>query len=134
MGGEEAMIVAGVGFRRSATADEIMVLVKQAVARAELPYSALNQLATIDALAALPAFEEAARRLAVSAIVIDDTALNAAAPRVSTHSARSLAAHGVGSVAEAAALAAGGSEARLILERITSASITCALAQRKKNS
>lgn len=128
------MIVAGVGFRRSATADEIVVLVKQAVARAELPESALNQLATIDALAALPAFEDAACRLAVIAIVIDDVTLSAAAPRVSTHSARSLAAHGVGSVAEAAALAAGGSEARLILERITSASVTCALAQRKTNS
>ncbi|MET0539367.1 MAG: cobalamin biosynthesis protein [Xanthobacteraceae bacterium] len=134
MGGDKAMIVAGVGFKRNATADEIVTLVEQAVADAGLPDDALNRLATIDALAALPAFEDAARRLAVSAIVIDDMTLSAAAPRVSTHSARSLAAHGVGSVAEAAALAAGGSEARLILERIASSSVTCALAQRETNS
>jgi cobalt-precorrin 5A hydrolase len=134
MDSEEAMIVAGVGFRQSATADEIVALVEQAVARAGLLDGALTQIATIDALAALPAFGEAAHRLAVSAIAIDDAALSTAAPRVSTHSARSLAAHGVGSVAEAAALAAGGPEARLILERIASGSVTCALAQRKTNS
>lgn len=128
------MIVAGVGLKRSATADEIVALVEQAVIYAGLPDDALNQLATIDALAALPAFEEAARRLAVSAIAIDGAALNAASPRMSTHSARSLAAHGVGSVAEAAALAAGGPEASLILERIASSSVTCALAQRETNS
>jgi cobalt-precorrin 5A hydrolase len=128
------MIVAGVGFRRSASADEIVALVEQAVSRAGVSDDALKQLATIDPLAALPAFEEAARRLAATTMSIAESALAAAAPRVSTHSARSLAAHGVGSVAEAAALAAGGPEARLILKRIASASVTCALAQRETHS
>jgi cobalt-precorrin 5A hydrolase len=130
MGGDKAMIVAGIGFRRGASADEIVSLVEQAVAHAALS-DALKQLATIQALAALPAFAEASHRLAVTGIAIDDAAMRAAASSVSTHSARSLAAHGVGSVAEAAALAAGGAEATLILTRISSASVTCALAQKE---
>ncbi|MGO4387917.1 cobalamin biosynthesis protein [Microvirga sp. 2YAF29] len=128
------MIVAGVGFRRSATADEIVSLVEQAVARAVSGGDVLKRLATIGSLANLPAFAEASHRLAVTGVAVDDAAINAAAPRVSTHSVRSLAAHGIGSVAEAAALAAGGSKARLILKRIKSASVTCALAQGEANS
>ncbi len=127
------MIVAGVGFRRSASADEIVALVEQAVARAGLMDGALYRLATVEALAALPAFTDASRRLSVEAIAVEDTAMIAAVPQVSTHSARSQAAHGVGSVAEAAALAAGGRGARLILKRISSASVTCALAQGEAN-
>ncbi len=122
------MIVAGVGFRRSVPADEIVALVEEALERAALTRGALRKLATIASLAALPAFVEAARRLSVDAIAVEEHALSAAAPRVRTHSARSLAAHGVGSVAEAAALAAAGPQAELILERIASPSATCALA------
>jgi cobalt-precorrin 5A hydrolase len=131
MGGDEAMIVAGVGFRRGVDADEIVSLVEQALARAALGCETLDQLATVEALATLPAFVIAADRLAVPAISIAAPALAAAAPLVRTQSARSLAAHGVGSVAEAAALAAGAPQAELILERIASASATCALALRK---
>lgn len=128
------MIAAGVGFRRSASADEIVSLVETAIARARLSEGTLHRLATIEALAVLPAFAEASRRLAVKAIAIDDIALRAAAPHVSTQSARSMMAHGVGSIAEAAALAAGGFDTRLILTRISSASVTCALAQGEATS
>ncbi|WP_289016449.1 cobalamin biosynthesis protein [uncultured Methylobacterium sp.] len=55
-------------------------------------------------------------------------ALAEADVRVVTRSARIETARGIGSVAEAAALAAGGPEARLALPRITSAGATCALA------
>ncbi|MXQ13903.1 cobalamin biosynthesis protein [Microvirga makkahensis] len=134
MGGDKTMIVAGVGFRRNAAADEIVALVEQALARADLMGDVLDRLATIEPLAALPAFTEAARRLSIPAVSVTGPALMEAAPRVSTHSARSLAAHGVGSVAEAAALAAGGPQSELILERIASASATCALARREIHS
>ena len=127
------MIVAGVGFRRSASADESVSLVQEAFLRAAVAHSALKRLATVKTLAALPAFAEAAQRLTVEAVAVEDADMTAAAPRVSTHSARSLAAHGVGSVAEATALAAGGLEAKLILKRISSASVTCALAQGEAN-
>ncbi|ANY80740.1 hypothetical protein BB934_22980 [Microvirga ossetica] len=127
MGGDEAMIVAGVGFRRSVAADEIVVLVELALERASLARDALDRLATIAALAETPAFKEAARRLNVTAIPVTESALAEAAPHVRTQSARSIAAHGVGSVAEAAALAAAGSRASLIVERIASPAATCAL-------
>jgi cobalt-precorrin 5A hydrolase len=123
------MIVAGVGFRRGVEAGEIVALVGQALARAALAPEALDRLATIEALAALPAFTQAAERLAVAAIPVEEEALVAAAPAIRTVSARSLAAHGVGSVAEAAALGGAGPGACLILERIASPSATCALAR-----
>lgn len=123
------MIVAGVGFRRSVAAEEIVTLVEQALQRAALGRDALLKLATIEALATLPAFAEAAQRLAVTAEPVEEQALSAAAPRVRTQSARSLAAHGVGSVAEAAALGAAGPGAILLLERIASPYATCALAR-----
>lgn len=123
------MIVAGVGFRQSVAADEIVSLVQQALVRVAPMGFTLRGLATIETLAALPAFTEAAHRLAVEPISVAEPALSEAAPRVITQSARSLAAHGVGSVAEAAALAAGGPRSELILERIASASATCALAR-----
>ena len=123
------MIVAGIGFRRSVAADEIVALVELALDRASLARDALGRLATIATLAETPAFTEAARRLNVTAMPVTESALAAAAPHVRTQSARSLAAHGVGSVAEAAALAAAGPDADLILERIASASATCALAR-----
>jgi len=123
------MIVAGIGFRRSVAADEIVALVELALDRASLARDALGRLATIAALAETPAFTEAARRLNVTAMPVTESALAAAAPHVHTQSERSLAAHGVGSVAEAAALAAAGPDADLILERIASASATCALAR-----
>ena len=123
------MIVAGVGFRQGVEAGEIVALVEQALARASLVPAALDRLATVQTLATVPAFAEAARQLAVTALPVDARALAAAAPKVRTRSARSLAAHGVGSVAEAAALGAAGPDAELLLVRITSPSATCALAQ-----
>ena len=123
------MIVAGVGFRRSVEADEIVTLVERALEHASLTRNALSRLATVEVLATLPAFTEAVRRLDVVAAPVAQAALLAAAPHVRTQSARSIAAHGVGSVAEAAALAAAGPCPQLILERIASGSATCALAR-----
>lgn len=124
------MIVAGIGFRRSAASDEIVALVEQALARASLSPEALSQLATIEDLADASAFLEAAGKLAVSPCSVNEASMASAAPAVRTQSARSMAAHGVGSVAEAAALGAAGPGATLILERIHSSSVTCALARR----
>ncbi len=123
------MIVAGVGFRRGVEADEIVALVEQALEHAAHALNDLRKLATVETLATLPAFTEAARRLGVVATPVAQTALSATAPYVHTQSARSIAAHGVGSVAEAAALAAAAPRPQLILERIASGSATCALAR-----
>ncbi|WP_048709778.1 cobalamin biosynthesis protein [Microvirga massiliensis] len=123
------MIVAGVGFRSSVDADEIVALVERALLQAALQCEALDRLATIEPLAAMPPFVEAARRLSTAPVGVERAALEGAAHAVQTISARALAAHGVGSVAEAAALGAVGSGAVLVLKRITSAAATCALAR-----
>ena len=123
------MIVAGVGFRRGVEAQEIVALVAWALERAALPPDALSGLATAEPLAGVPAFLSAADRLSVRPLAVPRASLGEAAPRVRTRSARALAAYGVGSVAEAAALAAAGPGAMLVLERIASPSATCALAR-----
>jgi cobalt-precorrin 5A hydrolase len=129
MDGDEEMIVAGVGFRRNASAEEIATLVESALRRASLAREALGRLTTLDALAGIPAFDEAARRLAVEAMGIGSNETAAVAAMVRTTSPRALAAHGVGSVAEAAALGGAGPGATLVLARISSTAATCALAQ-----
>lgn len=127
MGCEETMIVAGVGFRRSASAREIADLVRAALSRAGLARA--DRLATIPALAESGCFAQAAQALGVEHVSAEESALVEAAGRVLTRSARALASHGLGSVAEAAALAVAGAGSRLLLARLTSASATCALAQ-----
>ena len=123
------MIVAGVGFRRGVGADELVALVHRACAAAALTPDRLGRLATVATLADEPGFREAARLLALTPAGVDAAALRDVAPAVRTRSARSLAAHGVGSVAEAAALGAAGAGANLVLPRITSPRATCALAR-----
>lgn len=124
------MIVAGIGFRRSADPGEIVALVERAIADCALTRAELRGLATLAALADAPAFHEAARRLGLDALAVAEGAVAQASERIVTHSERSVSAHGVGSVAEAAALGAAGPGARLVLPRIASAAVTCALARR----
>jgi len=123
------MIVAGVGFRRGVAADELVALVRRACDEAALAPNRLAGLATLEALADEPGFREAAHRLALMPAAVGAAALRDAGPAIRTISARSLAAHGVGSVAEAAALGAAGAGVDLVLARITSPRATCALAK-----
>ncbi|CAA9340773.1 MAG: hypothetical protein AVDCRST_MAG90-1946 [uncultured Microvirga sp.] len=123
------MIVAGVGFRRGVQADEILSLVARALREVSLPAEALSRLATATARAMEPGFVEAARRLEVPAWAVDPEALAATAPWLRTESERVRALHGVGSVAEAAALACAGQAAELLAPRIASARATCAIAR-----
>jgi len=129
MGGHEAMIVAGLGFRRGVAADELVALVRRACDEAALAPDRLGRLATLEALADEPGFRAAARRLALMPAAVDAAAPRDVWPAIRTVSARALAAHGVGSVAEAAALGAAGAGADLVLARITSGRATCALAK-----
>ena len=123
------MIVAGVGFRQQTEADEIVDLVARALADASLAADSLARLATLESLAAEPAYREAARRLGAEPAAIGAEALRQVGAAVRTRSERVLSLHGVGSVAEAAALAGAGRNAQLVLPRIASGRATCALAQ-----
>ena len=121
-------IVAGLGFRGATGADEIVALVRRALDAAGLPQERLTGLATAADRAGALALAEAAAAFGLAPIPVAPAALAAADAGVLTRSARIEAARGVGSVAEAAALAAAGPGARLVLPRIASAGATCALA------
>ncbi|AWN52053.1 cobalamin biosynthesis protein [Methylobacterium sp. 17Sr1-1] len=121
-------LIAGIGFRHATTADEILALVADALRQADLPGARLAALATAADRAGDRAIVEAAESLGVPLVAIGVEALREAGRRVVTRSVRIEALRGVGSLAEAAALAAAGPDGRLVLPRIASAGATCALA------
>jgi cobalt-precorrin 5A hydrolase len=124
----EAMIVAGVGCRRGTPADAITAAIEAALAGNGLTKASLGVIATSAAKSAEPGIAEAAAALGLPLVLVAQTDLEAAAGRTATSSDRVLALTGVPSVAEAAALAAGGSAARLVAPRIAVGPATCALA------
>jgi cobalt-precorrin 5A hydrolase len=122
------MIVAGVGCRKGASAAEIEAAITAALAHAGV---AADRLAMI----AAPAFKggergvmDAAIARGVPLVLVPQSDLEAAGARTATQSERVVAFAGVSSVAEAAALAAGGAAAQLIATRIVVGPATCALA------
>ena len=121
------MIVAGVGYRNAASADDIDAVVRRAMATASVP--------AIDGLA-VPAFKEmdiaaaacVAKAFGVRLMRMTDADLAKAAPNCVTAMSHAMPGCGSASVAEAAALAAAGPGACLLLARIADARATCALA------
>lgn len=124
------MIVAGVGFSSAASAHEIADLVREALARVD---ARGDRLATVEARAALPAFAEAAALLGLPTQAVPPAVMRSTTGVVSC-STRAQAAHDVGSVAEAAALAAAGAGATLLVARIAGARVTCALARSREHA
>ncbi|ACK86406.1 cobalamin biosynthesis protein [Methylorubrum extorquens] len=119
-------LVAGIGFRRGTPAAEIVALLGRA----------LGEAASVKlwALATANRADEPARAFGLVALGVAPEALAAIDVRVPTRSPRIEQLRGVGSLAEAAVLAAAGVEARLILPRIASAGATCALARTEPRS
>jgi cobalt-precorrin 5A hydrolase len=139
---DQAMIVAGIGCRKGASAADIEAVIAAALDRAGLPATALGAIATTVAKAGEAGIAAAAEVRGVPLRVVDEFALAAASARAVTHSKRVLALTGVPSVAEAAALAAAGRAGapagtangssggpRLVLPRIALGPATCALAE-----
>lgn len=126
------MIVAGVGFRHGVDADEIVALIGRALSEVSQTVDSLAGLATATARSEEPGLLDAARRLGLSVSPIDPEALAATAARLRTESARVEAIYGVGSVAEAAALACAGEGAELLAARVASARATCAIARGRR--
>lgn len=117
-------LVAGFGSRRGAPPGEFQAALDAALAAEG------RALAEVALLAALEGREEAvplAAQLALPLHAVQQAL--AAAQRVITDSAASRASTGLGSVAEAVALAAAGPGARLLGPRRASRSATCALAE-----
>jgi cobalt-precorrin 5A hydrolase len=124
----EAMIVAGIGCRRGAPAAAVAAAIAAALRRAQLGATAVDVIATSAAKGEEPGIAAAASALGVRLVAVPQAELEAAGARTLTASPRVLALTGVPSVAEAAALAAGGPAARLIAARIVVGPVTCALA------
>lgn len=128
MGLGEAVIVAGIGCRKGASAAEIEKAINAALERAGRPLAKLDLMATAASKRDEAGIEAAAKARGVRLVFVDQADLEAAGARGATWSERVLALAGVPSVAEAAALAASGPKARLILPRIVVGPVTCALA------
>jgi cobalt-precorrin 5A hydrolase len=128
MGLDQAMIVAGIGCRKGASAREIGAAISAALARAGLGRDALGLLAAPAMKGGEPGIAAAATDLGVPLVLVAQADLEAAGARTATRSARVVALMGVPSAAEAAALAAGGPAARLLAPRIAVGPATCALA------
>ena len=124
----EAVMIAGVGCRRGTSAAEITAAIDAALARAGLADAKLDAIATAAAKHDEPGIAKAAVTLGVRLVLVAQPDLEAAGSRVTTRSERVVALTGVPSLAEAAALAAGGPQARLLATRVAVGPATCALA------
>jgi len=125
------MIVIGIGARPRAGEEDILEVIEEAlVALPAMPGLAGRRmsLATPDALPAVAVIEAAARTAGLPFRLVSREALLAAGARCETRSAHALAAYGVPSVAEAAALAVAGQNGRLAVTRIQTAYATAAIA------
>ncbi|MGX9964852.1 cobalamin biosynthesis protein [Roseomonas sp. F4] len=124
------MMVAGLGCRRGALAEDVTAAVALALRTAGRRPAELARLATSATKAEEPGLRAAATALGLSLDAVAQPALLAAAPGCLSHSARVLAETGLPSLAEAAALASAGPGARLLGPRVSVArAVTCALAE-----
>ena len=123
----DAVIIAGFGFRKSATERSLL----DAFIRATSGGQSVDGIATAADKAETAVFQSVSRQLALPAIGVPDALLTSQS--VITQSAASDAARGTGSVAEAAAMAGAGRAARLLQTRVISGDglATCALAEGK---
>lgn len=119
------MIVAGIGFRSSASAADIVGLLRRAQ---EQSGQGIDLLAIPEFKQGCAALLEALPMLGVPHVCISRSELERVQARCPTRSAAARTAVGVGSVAEACALAPLDEDATLVLPRMASAQVTCALA------
>lgn len=120
-------LVIGIGFRDQATAQSIGEVLADVVASTTRPEAA-TVLAVIEDKAAHPGLVAAAKAAQLPIETVTADAMREAGSRITTRSERVLRQRGVGSVCEAAALAAAGAVARLIVTRQVSADHTATAA------
>ena len=111
-------VVIGLGFRAAAPQASIAEVI-DAARNAAAP-ARPTLLATPADKSVYPPLIAAAEAIALPCIAIEEATLQQAASRIVTHSQQVVHARGVGSVCEAAALAAAGPTARLIVSRLLS--------------
>lgn len=122
------MIVAGIGCRAGATAQEIDAAIAAALSNGGLAKDALKLIATSAAKEMERGIAAAASARGLPLKLVAQSDLEAAGERAVTKSERVRELMGVPSVAECAALAAAGASARLVVPRVAVGPATCALA------
>ncbi|MCC7252906.1 cobalamin biosynthesis protein [Hyphomicrobium sp.] len=121
------MLACGIGCRRGTPADDI----EAAIRDARTALGCADEIAVIATEASKlhePGLREAARRLGVVLVAYSAAELRSAADAVLTASHAALLHKDTPSVAEAAALLAGGANARLLGPRLANPTTTCAFA------
>ena len=121
-------VMLGVGCARGCPADELVELVMQELAKADINAAAIAGVFSVDLKADEPALQALASILAVPLRVFDRDVLAAQAPRLHSPSHAVLDEIGIPGVAEAAALAAAGDAGILIHPKAKSGQATMALA------
>lgn len=132
MAGRKALsgrLVAGLGLRAGTSEGDIRTCLDQTLATAGLAGELVPRFATLAARSAEPGLLALAKERNAELVAIPDEALKGFEAACATRSTRIASLYGVGSVAEAAALAAAGPGSVLVQSRITTARVTCALAR-----
>jgi cobalt-precorrin 5A hydrolase len=125
----EAVIVAGIGCRKAISTAQIESAIEAALLHNRLADHQLEVIAVPAMKGTEAGIVAAAAARGVPLMLVTQNALEAASSRTLTRSVRSMATMNVHSVAEAAALAGAGPNARLLAPRVAIGPVTCALAE-----
>jgi cobalt-precorrin 5A hydrolase len=122
------MIVAGIGCGRQTSAEDIVSVIYAALSHFGIARENLTAIATETSKADQQGIAGAARSLSLPLVRCPVADLGRVADRVLTRSLRVQEIKGVPSIAEASALVAAGSNARLLGARVAANKVTCAIA------
>ena len=122
------MIVAGIGCGRETSSEDIVSLISAALSNFGIAREKLTAIATETSKADQHGIAGAARSLSLPVVRCPVADLGRVADRVLTRSLRVQEIKGVPSIAEASALVAAGSNARLLGARVAANKVTCAIA------
>lgn len=128
-GDDGRRFVLGMGCENGAPAEDVLALANRALVAAGIGKGQLAAIASIEMKRGEPAILELAAYLDVPLRFFDAVRLEEETPRLRNPSARVFALIGCHGVAEAAALAAGGASARLVVPKLKSSLSTAALAE-----
>lgn len=123
------MIVVGIGCRRDSPAARIAGAVRQALAKARMPVDRVDALATPEFKANETGILEASVEMGLPLSLVERSRMDAVQVLCATRSETVELATGLGAVSEAAAIAAAGRNAVLLLPRFAYEGVTCAVAR-----
>ncbi|MDB5525406.1 MAG: Precorrin-3B methylase [Rhizobium sp.] len=120
--------VLGIGLSENAGLADAMALAEDVIARSGFQREQIGCIATLSSRSDHPILRHLASRLNTAVTTFDPIALEAETPRLANPSEALFARMGCHGVAEAAALAAAGKAARLIVAKVKAGRVTMAIA------